>query len=336
MAIVSANRTSLGSARRGLRRLGGHSSRLGADGPWKRYEEIVTKRYRNGHYEIALRESGAGSGIRPLGAISAQGAGLLSTAGAVGATIGVSSLAAGTALGSFAGPIGAGVGALVGIIAGLFEASTARAKGATEENQAINEYLPAWDSGMQAIFAAANNGTATPAECTSAVQQLMSSWWQAAAQFKGLPGVADASNGGSNCGTYTPGVTTACSPTGGPGCGKSCTAFCCVGCNDLMPSAQYAIYLFQKPGGGSLNVCTVYSSKYGAKQRSSYTLTYTPPKAPAAAPGTAPSPGTTSATDTVNAALASLTGASATTPEILGLPWYVLVGGGALAFLALR
>lgn len=330
MAILAVSPASLGSARRGVRGLRGHPSRLGADGPWKRYEEIVTKRYRNGHYEIALRESGAGSGIRPLGAITPQEGGLLSTATAVGTTIGVSSLAAGTALGSFAGPIGAGVGALVGVIAGLFAASAARAKGATEENQAINEYLPSWDSAMQAIFAAANNGTATPAECISAVQQTMSAWWQAAAQFHGLPGVADASGGGANCGTYTPGVTTACSPTGGPGCGKSCTAFCCVGCNDLMPSAQYAIYLFQKPGGGSLNVCTVYSSKYGASQRSSYTLTYTPP-APSTVAGA-----TAAASSGISTALASLTGASATTPEILGLPWYVVVGGGLAAFLAMR
>ena len=51
--------------------------------------------------------------------------------------------------------------ALVGIIAGLFEASAARAKGAKEENQAINEYLPSWDSGLQQIFAAANSGQIT-------------------------------------------------------------------------------------------------------------------------------------------------------------------------------
>ena len=115
----------------------------------------------------------------------------------------------------------------------------------------------------------------------SAVPSLMSAWRQAAAQFKGLPGVADASNGGgANCGTYIPGQTQACSPTGGPGCGKSCTAFCCVGCNDLMPSVQYAIYLFGLPTGGQLNVCTVYSSKYGASQRNGYTLNYTPPADP--------------------------------------------------------
>ena len=308
---------------------------------WRQYREQVTQRHGNGGYTILLREEpvsdpvplghyryafGARGPAAKLGAVTAQEGGLLSTAGAVGTTIGVSSLAAGTALGSFAGPIGAGVGALVGIIAGLFEASAARAKGAKEENQAINEYLPSWDSGLQQIFAAANSGQITGAEAASLVPSLMSAWWQAAAQFKGLPGVADASNGGANCGTYIPGQTQACSPTGGPGCGKSCTAFCCVGCNDLMPSAQYAIYLFGLPTGGQLNVCTVYSSKYGASQRNGYTLNYTPP-AGSTASGTAAA--SSSVASEAASAVSALTGGTSGT--IFGLPWYLVLGVAGFA-----
>jgi hypothetical protein len=207
--------------------------------------------------------------------------------------------------------VGAAAGAIVAVIAGLFEASAARAKGATEENQAVNEYLPAWDQGLQAIFAAANNGTATASECISALGTLMQSWWAAAAQFKSLPGVADASGGGANCGSYTPGVSTPCTPTGGPGCDKSCTAMCCIGCHDLMPSAAYAAYVLGLPQGGTVNVCTVYGSGYGASQRDGYSLTYTPPP-PSSAAGVA-----TGATTAITSAL-GISDSTMDTPLILG------------------
>jgi hypothetical protein len=274
--------------------------------PWVHYREQVTKIYGGGGYDIALRRL---DGLRGLGLnINPAEGSILATGATVGTT-----LATASSIGAFAGPVGAAAGAIVGIIMGLFQASAARAKGAKEENQAVNEYLPAWDQGMQAIFQAANAGTATPAECTAALQTLMQQWWAAAAQFKGLPGVADASNGGSNCGTYTPGVTPACSPTGGPGCDSSCTAMCCIGCRDLMPSAAYAAYLFGLPQGGTLNVCEVYASKYGASERPMYSLTYTPPPA-----GSAGAAAVSTATD-------------------LGIPvWALALGGAAAAYFFLR
>jgi hypothetical protein len=275
--------------------------------PWRRYREVVTQVYGRGTYDIALQRL---DGVRPsqyrrLGAINQAAGSALTTGAAVGTTVAITQLA--PEIGAWAGPIGAAAGALVGIVLGLFQASAARAKGAKEENQAINEYLPAWDQGLKAIFSAANAGTATPAECISALQTLMQQWWAAAAQFHGLPGVADASNGGASCGTYTPNVTPACSPSNGPGCDKSCTAFCCIGCYDLAPSAAFAAYLFGLPTGGTLNVCTVYASKYGASQRSQYSVTYTPPAASSAG-GVA----VAAATDT-------------------GIPVWALVLGGAAA-----
>ena len=293
------------------------TAKLGDDGAgWKTYREVVTRRRGPHEFTIKLRPEGFYG--RGLGAITPQESGILSTGAAVGTTVGVSSLAAGTALGSFAGPIGAGVGALVGIIAGLFEASAARAKGATEENDAVNQYLPSWDQGMQEIFAQANAGSITGAQAASLVPSLMSSWWQAAQQFKGLPGVADNSNGGESCGSYVSGSTTRCSP--GHSCDKSCTAFCCVGCNDLWPSSLDAISILSNPKGGVLNTCTVYGSGYGATQRSGYSLTFTPP-APTTAAG-------------ATAALAAVTGGE--TGTILGLPWYLVVGAAALAVYELR
>jgi hypothetical protein len=261
--------------------------------------------------------------IRPsarLGAITSQEGGLLATGASVGTSVALAST-----IGAWAGPVGAAAGAIVGIISALFAASAARAKGAKEENQAINEYLPAWDQALQTIFQQANAGTITAAEAISALQTLMPQWWAAAAQFRGLPGVADASNGGGDCGTYTPQTSTPCTPTGGPGCDKSCTAFCCIGCHDLAPTVDYAAYLFSIPsaqiwaaGGVQLNVCTVYASKYGATQRNSYTLTWNPPKTAATVAGVAN-------------AVSGATGISSAA-SVAGIPvWALVLGGVALA-----
>jgi hypothetical protein len=262
---------------------------------------------------------------RGLGA-SINTAGLVSTGAGVATSAGVSTLAAGTALGSWAGPIGAGVGALVGVIAGLFAASAARAKGAKEENAAVNAYLPAFDQGLQQIFAAANSGQITGAQGAQLVPSLLQQWWAAMAQFRGLPGVADNSGGGASCGSYVSGSTTRCSP--GHPCSKSCTAGCCVGCNDLWPSALDAIRILNSPTGGTFTTCTVYGSGYGATQRNGYSLTYTPPAAPAA--------GTAAAA--VGSLTSSLVATDPTTggTTILGFPWYLVVGGGVAAYLAFR
>ena len=341
MAIVPT--AHLGGGRRGTRTLGGRRSGLGGNANWKRYREVVAKRYGNGIYSIYLREEPGYPTPANLGELTPQEGGVLSTGAAVGTTIGVSSVAAGTALGSFAGPIGAGVGALVGIIAGLFSASAARAKGATEENDAVNQYLPAWDQAMQEIFAQANAGQITGPQAASLVPSLMQAWWAAAAQFHGLPGVADNSGGGANCGSYTSGVTTPCSP--GHPCTKSCTAFCCVGCNDLWPSSLDAIRLLSSGKAGSITTCTVYGSGYGATQRTGYSLTYTPPPPPpAATPTSTVAAGSTTAgtgivstVPTASVAGISLIGTDSTGDlTILGLPWYYVAVGGLGVFLALR
>jgi hypothetical protein len=183
---------------------------------------------------------------------------------------------------------------------------------------------------LTAIFQAANSGQITGAQAITALQGIMPSYWQSVAQYQTLPGTADASKHGANCGTYIPGQTTACSPTGGPQCDKSCTALCCVGCRDLMPTVQYAIYLFGLPSGGALNVCTVYSSKYGANQRNSYTLTYTPPVSSA----TPTTPGIVGGSSGAGATAVSLANPAAIADStVAGIPlWMLAVGLGAAWF----
>jgi hypothetical protein len=288
--------------------------------PWRRYTEIVEKRWGSGKYTIRLRPELGGR--RGLGAINTSG--LVSTGAAVGTTSIISALAPGTALGSWAGPIGAGVGALVGVIAGLWSAHNARVKGAKEENTIVGDALTTWDAGMQAIFAAANSGQITGAQGAPLVGQLLSSYWAAVAQARGLPGVSDNSGGGANCGSYTAGVTTRCSP--GHPCNKSCTAGCCVGCNDLWTSSLDAIAALNNPAGGSFTTCTVYSSSFGLQERPGYTLTYTPPAPTVANAGTQAGSG-----------IASALGVSPTTTVggiSIGLLLAIAAGGFALYELA--
>jgi hypothetical protein len=285
----------------------GYAGRRG----WKRYSEQVVQRKGNGAYEILLKEI---SGLGYLG--SSVNTGGIVSAGA-GAGSGVAASAAG--LGLWAGPIGAGVGAVVGIIAALWSAHDARVKGAKEENQIVGDAVSTWDQGMQAIFSAANSGQITGAQAAQLCSQLLASYWTAVEQAKGLPGVADDSGYGTNCGSYTSGQTTPCTPSGAPKCNKSCTVGCCVGCNDLYPSTLDAIAVLSSPTGGSFETCTVYSSSFGLAQRNGYQLTYTPP-----------APSITGSAAQAGNALASAAGFSPTS-TILGIPvWMLFLGVGGL------
>jgi hypothetical protein len=247
---------------------------------------------------------------------------------AAGATAG--GAGAGAAAGSLAGPIGTGVGILVGVIAGLWAAHAARVKGATAENQAINSAVQAWDAGMKAIFAAANSSDPTQnvsgSQAASQVQQLFSQFWAQMSPYMHAPGTADASMGGTNCGNgqLMPGNPCSGTPGGHP-CGSSCTATCCVGCADLYPSMLQALQVLNSPSGGSVQVCTVYGSKYGAQQRSGYTLTYTPPVIAGGAVGAGIS--------SITSDLSTLFGGSAASGGGSLLP---LLAVGALAFFLLR
>lgn len=237
-----------------------------------------------------------------LGAVTApQILGASAPIAGVAAGAAVSSLAAGTTLGSFAGPIGAAVGAVIGIIAGLFAAHDARAAGAKNENSAVAALIPAFDQGLQAIFQQANGGTISAAEAIQACQSLIQTWWTQISPYQSGPGRADASGHGANCGTPVPG-SPCTGMVGGHFCDKSCTAGCCVGCQDLQDTIDQAIAVFQN-GGGTVTACTVAGDKYGLTARPSYTLTYAPP---AGAAGVAASLGLGS----------------------LSLPLLLLIGGG--------
>lgn len=218
-----------------------------------------------------------------LGVDPAKIVGASAPVAATATTAIVASIGAGTSWGAAAGPIGAGVGLLVGVIAGLWAAHEARVKGATQENHAINSAVQTFDAGMKAIFAAANNSD--PSQnvpgpvAAQQVQQLYAQFWAQMVPFTRAPGAADTSGGGANCGDTTLNPNGPCKGTPhGHMCDRSCTATCCVGCQDIYPTMLQAVGVLNSPSGGSVEVCTVFGSKYGAVERSGYTLSYNPPK----------------------------------------------------------
>jgi hypothetical protein len=218
--------------------------------------------------------------------------------------------------------IGAGIAVLTAVIAGLWAAHDKRVAGAKAENQAINSAVSTFDQALQAVFAAANSSDATQNITAAQAQQvlpgILQTFWQKMSQYTSAPGTADASHGGTSCGTV-PTTGNPCSGMiGGHACNDSCTATCCVGCQDLVPTIAAAMQVFQN-GGGTFTACTVYSSKYGVTQRPGYSLTYTPP------------------TVTASATASGVASQVETAATAAGLPsWAPLAAGAVLLLLLLK
>jgi hypothetical protein len=203
-------------------------------------------------------------------------------AGAITTSVISSMATAGSTLAAAAGPIGMAVAVVVGEIASLWAAHDARAAGAKTENAAVSSAVQAFDGSLKAIFAAANAGTLSAADAINQCQILLQTFWQRMAPYMTGPGRADASGGGSNCGTVNP--AAACSGmTGGHACDKSCTVTCCVGCQNITPTIWQAIQSLQgtlpSNSQGIFNACPIAGDKYGLAARGSYTLQYIPPPA---------------------------------------------------------
>lgn len=294
-------------------------------GAWRQYQEQVIGRHGSGKYTILLQEDpvlrGLGRlGASPTGQLISSGAGIATTI-ASPSIVSAAGLTAGTAAaGALTAGIGAGVAIVVGLIASAWSAHKARAAGAKSENAAMNSAVQAFDTSIKAIFAAANSGQVTGAQAGQLIQQLYQSYWAGMAPYMTGAGRADASHGGMSCGTITP----TCNGSGIK-CDKSCTAGCCVGCSNIMPTIQQALAVFASPTGGTVNVCQVYGSKYGGTARGSYSLTYTPPAATAAA-------GLASSASALTASL----GSSALGSTVAGIPLWLILAAGVGVYVVAR
>jgi hypothetical protein len=217
----------------------------------------------------------------PLSALTQQaslsGVTSLSAAGAAGTQ-------EGNTIGTVAGAIPVAGGPLKALLGVFLTGHFAREKEAQNENQAINALVPAFDSDLQATFAAANSGEITPAEAIQACQTIWNNYWQGIAPVqqggKGnvtpLSTIETGNPAGVNGGSFGI-MCNSQAPPGGVPCNDSCTAGCCVGNDVLTPTIQQAIRAFSAPNGGTITACKVYSSKYGATTRNAYQLTFTPP-----------------------------------------------------------
>jgi hypothetical protein len=208
---------------------------------------------------------------------------IVGSGGAVASAVVPTSLVSSGAIaaGSLAVPlIGAGIAIVTSVILGLWAAHEARVKGAQTENAQVSSAVQAFDGGMRAIFDAANSNdpakNISASQAAQAVQQLYSQFWASCCNFTKGPGRADTSNCGANCGGPTSTSAPCAGMPYGHKCDKSCTVSCCVGCQDIKPSVDMAVAVFQA-GGGTVEVCNVAGDHYGLSSRGSYSLTYTKP-----------------------------------------------------------
>lgn len=256
----------------------------------------------------------------------------ISTAGAVGSKVATGALTSSGAIavGSLAIPlIGAGIAIVTSIIAGLWSAHEARAAGAKTENAQVSSAVQAFDGGMRAIFSAANSNdpstNISATQAAQAVQALYSQFWASCCKFTQGLGRADTSNCGASCGGPTSTSAPCAGMPYGHKCDTSCTVSCCVGCQDIKPSADMAIAVFQA-NGGTVQVCPIAGDKYGLASRGGYSLTYT---APAIANSVA-----SSVAGAASGLLSDLTGGSASAAG--GSSILPLLALAAVAFFALR
>lgn len=169
---------------------------------------------------------------------------------------------------------------------------TAKLQAATNENQAADLLIPAFDSDLKAVAAAYNSGTPA-SECIAALQAIDTNAYN---YLRGQVGKAGTSWSGPSSATIGNGIN----PTYGAACDKTCTVGCCLYLNDLRPAifgrggvgTSYGpfqtapgivggmIGAIQK-GGGTIHVITVAppsNTAYGNYQRAGYDIKLaTPP-----------------------------------------------------------
>jgi hypothetical protein len=180
-----------------------------------------------------------------------------------------SALGGATTLASTAATAGiaAGVAIVVSVATQLLAAHRARLQGAKNENAAVDQYVPVFDSFVRSVVQAYNSKQCTAAEAASACQQFDQTLYQTFRSFTGQQGTAWNDQ------------------TGMAGkCDKTCTVGCCVYFGDLGPVLNNisAVLGFQtskwgkgdpRIQGRTVTVPKVYPSKYSSLSREAYTVT---------------------------------------------------------------
>lgn len=196
------------------------------------------------------------------------GAPIMAGTAAIGTQIQAQSASNNDGTASTAAVAGVAAIAVVGaVVASLLKAHQARLTGATNENMAVDRYIPVFDSFVQALVAAWNSGQATAAQCAQACQQFDQYIYNAFRSLVGPPGTA------WNDSTGMAGQ-----------CNKGCTVGCCVYFGDLGPVLNNISYVLGYPtskwgkgdpriSGRTITVPKVFPSKYSPYTRALYTVT---------------------------------------------------------------
>lgn len=174
---------------------------------------------------------------------------------------------AGVGLTAATAGIAAGVGIIVGIATSLLQAHEARLHGATNENKAVDTYIPVFDSFVSQLVQAYNSGQCTAQEAATAAQQFDRYIYNAFRSLVGPPGTAWNDQIGMS-----------------GQCNKSCTVGCCVYFGDLGPVLNNISFVLGFPtgkwgqgdpriSGRTVTVPKVYPSKYSTYTRPLYTVT---------------------------------------------------------------
>lgn len=163
------------------------------------------------------------------------------------------------------------ISAVSKITAGLLAAHTARLKGATSENAALVQVIPAFDDDIKGIVNAYNTGQASAQQAIVALQAVDNGIKAYLKAQVGKPGTA-----------WNDSVGIAGK------CDKTCTAGCCVYFGDLGPPLSLVMValggqgtnwgsndprISSGPSGVTVQIPQVFGSKFGGTNRAAYTLT---------------------------------------------------------------
>lgn len=162
--------------------------------------------------------------------------------------------------------IAVGAGIIVGLAESLLAAHKARLQGAKNENAAVDQYVPVFDSFISSLLQAYNSRQITAAQAASTAQQFDRYIYNAFKSLVGAPGTAWRDE------------------IGGP-CDKGCTVGCCVYYGDIGPVLNDISFVLGFPtgkwgagdwriSGRTVTVPKVYPSKYSPYTRAQYTITF--------------------------------------------------------------
>jgi hypothetical protein len=149
--------------------------------------------------------------------------------------------------------------AAANVIADLYAAHTARLKDATNENQAADILIPAFDADLAAVAANFNSGAWTAAQAIAVLQEIDSNSYAYLYKQVGKAGTAWS-------------VPPNQGASGGVQCNKSCTVGCCLYYSDLRP----AIYGADEFASGTVGFIPVLKGSGGQPSTGHKNQVYVP------------------------------------------------------------